>query len=150
MLNCVPVGMLTGVGSGAGAGAGAAGGAFPVLVSATVLCGAPYLVESLAEELDLGRARAEGFAAATGGGARLAPVCGGFSPAGDPMVPAAAAGVTCRLLITVLTPGTWAASLAAAFRAASLLTLPVRVTTPFEALTLRPLSGKDASALILF
>src|SRR5215831_11839531 len=149
MLNCVPEGRLTGVGSGAGAGAGAEEGVFTVLVSATVLCGALYLVESFAEELDL-RERAEGFTAATEGGARFEAVCGGLSPAGDPMVPAAAAGVTCRLLITVLTPVTWAASLAAAFRAASLLTLPVRVTTPFEALTLRPLSGKDASALILF
>jgi hypothetical protein len=121
-----------------------------VLVSATVLCGVLYLVESFTEELDLGRKRAEGFTAAAEGGARFEPVCGGFSPAGDPMVPAAEAGVTCRLLITVFTPATWAASLAAAFRAASLLTLPVSVTTPFEALTLSPLSGKDVSALILF
>src|SRR5215472_11830773 len=106
MLNCVPEGRLTGVGSGAGAGAGAAGGEFTVLLSATLLSGGVYLVESLAEELDLGRKRAEGFTAAAEGGARFEPVCGGLSPAGDPMVPAAA-GVNCRLLITVLTPGTW-------------------------------------------
>ena len=36
-----------------------------------------------------------------------------------------------RLLMTVLMPATWAASLAASERAASLLTVPLRVATPF-------------------
>ncbi len=45
-------------------------------------------------------------------------------------VDATLAGETVRLLTTVRTPATWAASLAARARAASLLTLPVRVATP--------------------
>src|SRR5437588_8338400 len=41
-----------------------------------------------------------------------------------------AADATSRLLTTVFTPSIWAASLAAAVRTESLLTLPVSVTTP--------------------
>src|ERR1700674_962924 len=61
----------------------------------------------------------------------------------------ATAGVTCRLLTTVRTPSTCAASLAAALRAASLLTFPERVTTPLLALIESCLSGTLPSELIL-
>src|SRR5579875_3747108 len=58
--------------------------------------------------------------------------CGAGAGAGGGVTAAAAAGgSTVRLLTTVLTPGTLAASSAASVRAVSLLTEPFSVTTPF-------------------
>src|SRR5215510_2457027 len=62
----------------------------------------------------------------------------------------AAVDATFRSLTTVFTPATWAASFAAALRAASLVTVPERVTTPPVELTVTCLSGILLSALILF
>src|ERR1051326_551886 len=53
-------------------------------------------------------------------------------------------------LTTFFTPSIWAASFAAASRAASLLTVPVSVTVPLLALIESCLSGTLLSPLILF
>src|SRR2546422_7668002 len=61
----------------------------------------------------------------------------------------AAAGATCRLFNTVLTPSTWEASFAAAVRSMSLFTIPASVTTLLFAPTVTCFVGMFESALIL-
>src|SRR5215470_6740931 len=79
--------------------------------------------------------------AAVGGGSTAAVGCGGGTLAAE---------ATSRLFTTVFTPSTCAASVAAAERAASLLTVPDRVTTPLLELIVICLSGTLLSAKILF
>src|SRR5579875_1361987 len=137
--SCVPAGMVTFCGGGGGRGgaggctccdAGCGGGGALLLacsVSAEELPAS--LTDGLewrrpwAVSLDFFSVRGWGFSAgcSTGGGGGVTCAC-----------------CTCRLLTTVLTPSMAPASFAAAVRSASLVTSPLRVTTPLAACTLIP------------
>jgi hypothetical protein len=85
-----------------------------------------------------------GVAAGSGIGAAAGAGCAGS------VLAAVCAAPTVRLLTTVFTPLTCAASLAAAVRVESLATLPESVTTPLFELMVICFSGTLLSALILF
>src|SRR5215469_9788099 len=119
----VPAGMVTlrnvgggggGGATGIGAGAGAGGGVDSATAGARSMGAGSDWLEGLGDLL-----MAVGFAAGPGAGGGVATAAAG------------AGACTVRLLTTVLIPGTWAASEAARERAASLLTVPLRVATPF-------------------
>src|SRR5215467_2737746 len=149
MLSCVPAGTVTFEGGGGGAGALGAVLALltlPPLFEGTVVR-SPLSPLLLAKLRGLFRGRVV-VAGTVGCGCAAGAVSGAGCCTGGTL--AAVVEATSRLLTTVFTPSTWAASLAAAVRAASLLTLPERVTTPLLALMVNPLSGKLVSAKILF
>src|SRR5215470_16762144 len=142
MLSCVPAGIVTFAGGGGGCGGVLTG----VLVVAALLDGTVVrspLLPLLPLEMrgDRCRVRVGVADAAVGGGSTAAVGCGGGTLAAE---------ATSRLFTTVFTPSTCAASVAAAERAASLLTVPDRVTTPLLELIVICLSGTLLSAKILF
>src|ERR1700730_7842424 len=124
----LPAGMVTvlkagGGGGGGGAATGAATGGAAGASWRSMGAGGggvPYCATSCrgvsAEGLLLKLLAGDGGGAGIGAGASVL---------------ACSEGLTDKLLITVRTPATWAASSAARARAASLLTSPVRVATPF-------------------
>src|SRR5262249_6125567 len=144
ILSCVPGGIVTFAGGGGGVLTGA-------LVVAALLDGTVVrspLLPLLLLEMRGDRCRVRVVVAdagvddaAVGGGSTAAVGCGGGTLAAE---------ATSRLFTTVFTPSTCAASVAAAERAASLLTVPDRVTTPLLELIVICLSGTLLSAKILF
>src|SRR5215467_13233221 len=144
--------MISFLGAGGGGGGTLAGGLFAAVVvpdseAGGVLGSEPigplpessadlWFVAEFCRDL-VGFGRFEGLAA-TGGSEFTGALAAGSGPAAG-VFAATALGLsillTCKLLITVLTPATLAACLPAVSRCASVSTVPDRVTTPLSAFT---------------